>query len=171
VTTSVLDPRDDFENNALGTVQRLEADAARRGTIRFFILRVIQQQSMGGWKTQWSEQGSDAATITRPAARLPETQPSLSLALRMFQRAQATSTVRELCAHLWPAHGGLFVKVASWHTPIRHRGFRAGFAWFIIAAVTGKPITIYGDGKQVRDVLFVSDLLDAYQAAIDRKLI
>jgi len=41
-------------------------------------------------------------------------------------------------------------------------------AWFIIAAVTGKPITICGDGKQVRDVLFVSDLLDVYQAAIDR---
>jgi CDP-paratose 2-epimerase len=39
-------------------------------------------------------------------------------------------------------------------------------AWFVIAAVLGKPITIYGDGKQVRDVLFVEDLLDAYDAAI-----
>jgi CDP-paratose 2-epimerase len=39
-------------------------------------------------------------------------------------------------------------------------------AWFIIAAVTGKPITIYGDGKQVRDVLFVEDLLNAYDAAL-----
>jgi CDP-paratose 2-epimerase len=41
-------------------------------------------------------------------------------------------------------------------------------AWFIIAAVTGRPITIYGDGKQVRDVLWVDDLLDLYQAALDR---
>ena len=41
-------------------------------------------------------------------------------------------------------------------------------AWFIIAAVTGRPITIYGDGKQVRDVLHVDDLLDAYDAAIAR---
>jgi CDP-paratose 2-epimerase len=38
-------------------------------------------------------------------------------------------------------------------------------AWFIIAAVTGRPITIYGNGKQVRDVLFIEDLLDAYDAA------
>jgi CDP-paratose 2-epimerase len=40
-------------------------------------------------------------------------------------------------------------------------------AWFIIAAVTGKPITIYGDGKQVRDVLHVHDLIGAYEAAVD----
>ena len=41
-------------------------------------------------------------------------------------------------------------------------------AWFLIAAVTGRPISIYGDGKQVRDVLWVEDLLDLYDAAIER---
>ncbi len=40
-------------------------------------------------------------------------------------------------------------------------------AWFVIAAVTGKPITIYGDGKQVRDLLFVDDLLAAYDLAAE----
>jgi len=39
-------------------------------------------------------------------------------------------------------------------------------AWMIIAAVTGRQITIYGDGKQVRDVLHVNDLLEAYDLAI-----
>src|SRR5690606_3739080 len=38
-------------------------------------------------------------------------------------------------------------------------------AWFTIAAVLGKSITIYGDGKQIRDVLEVSDLCRAYEAA------
>jgi nucleoside-diphosphate-sugar epimerase len=40
-------------------------------------------------------------------------------------------------------------------------------AWMMIAAVTGKQITIYGDGKQVRDLLHVYDLLDGYDRAIE----
>jgi len=39
-------------------------------------------------------------------------------------------------------------------------------AWFVIAAITGRPLSIYGDGKQVRDLLHVYDLLDAYDLAI-----
>jgi nucleoside-diphosphate-sugar epimerase len=38
---------------------------------------------------------------------------------------------------------------------------------FVIAAVKNRPISIYGDGKQVRDMLWVDDLLDAYQIALD----
>ncbi|MGN6109862.1 MAG: NAD-dependent epimerase/dehydratase family protein, partial [Kofleriaceae bacterium] len=34
-------------------------------------------------------------------------------------------------------------------------------AHFLIRALDGAPITIYGDGRQVRDVLFVDDLVDA----------
>jgi CDP-paratose 2-epimerase len=41
-------------------------------------------------------------------------------------------------------------------------------AWFIINAVLGKEVTIYGDGKQVRDILFVDDLIDCYMAAVER---
>ncbi len=41
-------------------------------------------------------------------------------------------------------------------------------AWFIIAVLAGRSITIYGDGKQVRDLLYVDDLLDVYDAALDQ---
>ena len=39
-------------------------------------------------------------------------------------------------------------------------------AWFIIATQLGKEISLFGDGKQVRDVLFIEDLVDAYDAAV-----
>lgn len=39
-------------------------------------------------------------------------------------------------------------------------------AHFMIRALQGKPITIYGDGKQVRDILYVSDLVDAFLLAL-----
>jgi CDP-paratose 2-epimerase len=38
-------------------------------------------------------------------------------------------------------------------------------AHFLIRALTGKPLIIYGDGKQVRDLLFVDDLVDAFLLA------
>jgi CDP-paratose 2-epimerase len=38
-------------------------------------------------------------------------------------------------------------------------------AHFAIRAIEGEPITLYGDGRQVRDILYVEDLLDAFEAA------
>jgi len=40
-------------------------------------------------------------------------------------------------------------------------------AHFLISSVFNKPIVIYGDGKQVRDVLFISDLINAFNAAVN----
>src|SRR3954468_12919040 len=44
-------------------------------------------------------------------------------------------------------------------------------AHFLVRAIEGRPITLYGDGMQVRDILFVDDLVDAFllaQANMDR---
>ena len=38
-------------------------------------------------------------------------------------------------------------------------------AHFLIRALEGQPIVLYGDGKQVRDVLFVEDLVNAFVLA------
>ena len=43
-------------------------------------------------------------------------------------------------------------------------------AHFIISAFLGRPITIYGDGKQVRDLLYVTDLVNAYDCFIKSDL-
>ena len=41
-------------------------------------------------------------------------------------------------------------------------------AWFCLATNRGQPFTIFGDGKQIRDTLWVGDLVDAYEAALSR---
>jgi CDP-paratose 2-epimerase len=38
-------------------------------------------------------------------------------------------------------------------------------AHFLIRALEGQPITLYGDGMQVRDILFIDDLLEAFLLA------
>ncbi len=37
-------------------------------------------------------------------------------------------------------------------------------SWFCIAAMKGLPLKIYGDGKQVRDMLYVEDVVKAYDS-------
>ena len=39
-------------------------------------------------------------------------------------------------------------------------------AHFLLRALAGEPITLYGDGMQVRDILFVDDLVNAFQLAM-----
>jgi CDP-paratose 2-epimerase len=41
-------------------------------------------------------------------------------------------------------------------------------AWFTIASLLNLPITIYGNGKQVRDLLWIDDLVDLYHKAIEQ---
>lgn len=165
VTRSVEEPRADFDDNALGTFNVLEA---ARGSGGNPILVYSSTNKVYG-KLDGLEI-VDEPTRYRYAA-LPhgvsETQPldfhspygcskgAGDQYVRDYHRIYGLRTVvlRQSCIY-GPRQFG-----------IEDQGW---VAWFVIAAMLGRPITIYGDGKQVRDLLYVEDLLDAYQAAVDR---
>jgi CDP-paratose 2-epimerase len=165
VTTSVTNPREDFEINALGTFNVLEA--ARASSRNPLVLFASTNKVYGGME--------DVAIVehaTRYGYRdLPngfsEERPLDFCSPYGCSKGAADQYTRDY-ARIY----GLPTVVFRQSAIYGYRQFgvedQGWLAWFIIAAVTGKPITIYGDGKQVRDMLFIDDLLDAYDAATAR---
>jgi CDP-paratose 2-epimerase len=165
VTTSVLDPRDDFENNALGTFNALEA-ARTAGNDPIFVY-ASTNKVYGGMEDTVVEQEATPYRYRDLPHGIPETQPLDFHSPYGCSKGAGDQYVRDY-ARIYRLRTVVFRQSCIYGTRqfgIEDQGW---IAWFIIAAVTGKPITIYGDGKQVRDILFITDLLDVYQAAIDR---
>ncbi|HDQ71626.1 MAG TPA: NAD-dependent epimerase/dehydratase family protein [Chloroflexi bacterium] len=163
VTTSVQDPRADFEANALGTFNVLEA--VRRLDPAPTLLYASTNKVYGGMEDVLVVEEETQYAYRDFPRGISEDQPldfhspygcskgAGDQYVRDYARIYGLPTVvlRQSCIY-GPRQMG--VEDQGW------------VAWFIIAAITGKPITIYGDGKQVRDVLFVDDLLDVYDAAV-----
>lgn len=163
VTTSVTNPREDFEINANGTFNVLEA--ARASGRQPVIIYASTNKVYGGMEEIRVQEEATQYRYTDFPYGIPESQPldfhspygcskgAGDQYVRDYARIYGLPTVvmRQSCIYGLHQFG---VEDQGW------------VAWFVIAAETGKPITIYGDGKQVRDVLFVEDLLDAYDAAI-----
>ncbi len=165
VTTSVLHPREDFEANALGTFNVLEA--ARLSGRQPIVLYSSTNKVYGEMEEAQIAEGKTRYGYADLPHGVSETQPldfhspygcskgAGDQYVRDYARIYDLPTIvlRQSCIY-GPRQFG-----------IEDQGW---VAWFIIAAVTGKPITLYGDGKQVRDVLHVDDLLDAYDTVIAR---
>lgn len=165
VTTSVVNPRNDFEINALGTFNVLEA--ARLSGRDPIVIYASTNKVYGGMEeVRVKELESRYAYVDYPFG-IPETfgldfhspygcsKGCGDQYTRDYSRIYGLRTVvmRQSCIYGTRQFG------------IEDQGW---VAWFVIAAVKRLPITIYGDGKQVRDVLFVEDLCDVYDLAIER---
>ena len=165
VTTSVIKPREDFEINALGTFNVLEAARlSGRDPIVFYsstnkVYGGMDDVEVAETPTRWHYKNLPFGC--------PESQPldfhspygcskgAGDQYVRDYGRIYGLRTVvfRQSCIY-GPRQFG--VEDQGW------------VAWFVIAAVTGSPMAIYGDGKQVRDLLHVYDLLDAYDLALEK---
>lgn len=168
VTTSIASPREDFEVNALGTFNILEA--VRERSPRSFVINASTNKVYGKLegltiterrgRYEWDDKPEGIAETQALDFHSPygcskgiADQYTIDYA-RIY--GLDTVTFRQSCVY-GPRQFG-----------IEDQGW---LAWFAIAAVTGKRITIYGDGKQIRDVLHVEDLARAYEAAYENRAI
>jgi CDP-paratose 2-epimerase len=165
VTTSVADPRRDFLENALGTFNLLEA--LRQRAPSAILVHASTNKVYGGMEDVRIERVGQRWTY----ASLPQgcseergldfhspygcSKGAADQYVRDYARIYGLRTVvfRQSCIYGFRQFG---VEDQGW------------VAWFTIRGVQDAPVTIFGDGCQVRDVLFIDDLLAAYQAAVER---
>ncbi len=162
VTTSVTDPRTDFEINGLGTFNTLEA---ARASGRNPILIFASTNKVYGAMEDLAIVEQPTRYAYRDIAGFGEDRPLDFHSPYGCSKGAADQYVRD-----YSRIYGLRTVVLRQSAIYGPRQFgvedQGWMAWFVIAAVLGRPITIYGDGKQVRDMLHVDDLLDAYAAAV-----
>jgi CDP-paratose 2-epimerase len=161
VTTSVTDPRHDFDVNALGTFNTLEA-ARTSGRNPIFVYSSTNKVYGGMEDVAVVEQATRYAFRDVPG--VSESQPLDFHSPYGCSKGSADQYVRDY-ARIYGLRTVVFRQSAIYGYRQFGEEDQGWLAWFIIAAVVGKHITIYGDGKQVRDMLFIDDLLDAYDAA------
>jgi CDP-paratose 2-epimerase len=161
VTTSVSDPRHDFEVNLAGTFNVLEA--ARKSGNNPFVLFTSTNKVYGDFGT--ADLYVDGPRYrSRNAHGTSEEQPLDFHSPYGCSKGAADQYVRDY-ARIY----GLRTVVLRMSCIAGARQFgnedQGWVAHFLYSALRGTPITIYGNGKQVRDVLCVDDLVRAMDAA------
>jgi len=164
VTTSVTHPREDFEINALGTLNLLEA--VRQYASHATLIFASTNKVYGCMEDiAFERQGKRYAYIDYPNG-VDESRPLDFHSPYGCSKGAADQYVRDY-ARIYDLKTVVF-RMSCIFGPrqfgIEDQGW---VAWFTIRAAINKPVTIYGDGAQVRDILWVEDAIQAYKVAIE----
>lgn len=164
VTTSWQNPKEDFEINALGTLNLLEAMRSQKVNPAF--LYASTNKVYGGMEDIAVElvanqyvyrdlpEGISESRLLDFHSPYGCSKGASDQYVRDYARMYGLRTVvmRQSCIY-GPRQFG-----------ITDQGW---VAWFMVAACGGQPLTIYGNGKQTRDILYVTDLARAYELALE----
>jgi len=163
VTTSVLAPRLDFDVNLLGTFNVLEA-VRKSGNQPFLLFtstnKVYGSASSGEVRPEETRFGRSNREGTS------ETQPLDFHSPYGCSKGAADQYVRDY-ARMYGLNTAVF-RMSCIAGPRQFGNEDQGWvAHFLYSALNGRPVTIYGSGLQVRDVLDVADLVRAFEAVRD----
>jgi CDP-paratose 2-epimerase len=168
VTTSLEEPRTDFEVNAIGTFNVLEAARLARTNPVIVYCSTNKVYGENVNKIKVMEKGSRYIFEDKFKNGVPETFPIDLCEHTPYGCSKLTGDLYvQDYGHLYGLKTGVFRMSCIYGTRQFGVEDQGWVAWFSIATVLGKPITIYGDGKQVRDVLYVDDLVKAFDSFVN----
>ena len=162
VTTSVTNPRQDFEINALGTFNLLEA--VRESGLKPAFIYASTNKVYGRMEELRVSENESRYELPDLSQGVSESRPLDFHSPYGCSKGAADQYVRDY----WRIYGLPTVVFRQSCIYGQHQfGIedQGWVAWFTIATILKKPLTIFGNGKQVRDVLFVDDLIRAFDLA------
>jgi CDP-paratose 2-epimerase len=165
VTSSLSDPRFDFDVNAAGTLNVLEAIRATSPSpsLVFCSTNKVYGALPDVRLTDSARryEPSDASVRTRG---IDETRPLDFHSPYGCSKGAADQYVLDYARSF--ELRATVLRMSCIYGPHQHGNEDQGWvAHFMRRALDGEAVTIYGDGKQVRDILFVDDLIDALECA------
>ncbi len=165
VTTSVADPRLDLEVNTLGTFNVLEA--ARSSSSMAAVLFASTNKVYGAMEdVAVTRDGRRYAYRDCPAG-IDESRPLDFHSPYGCSKGAADQYTRDY--HRIYGLPTVVFRMSCIYGPRQFGTEDQGWvAHFLISGLLGKPLTIYGDGMQVRDILYVEDLARLFEAALAR---
>jgi len=153
VTKSYDDIRRDFQDNVDGLFNTLEW--ARKDEVGYFVYastnKVYGNKDFAGERCDDNE-------YPDPATPYGVGKFCGDLYVREYGKPEIgmnVCTLRQSCIY-GPSQSGSF-----------HQGW---VSWLVHANMTGQPITVCGDGEQVRDILYIDNLVALYLQCIDNGL-
>lgn len=165
VTHSVTDPQNDFDVNAGGTLRVLEAARrSGRNPVLFYTSTNKVYGALEGVKV--IPAGRRYISPELPAG-VSEDQKLDFHSPYGCSKGAADQYVRDY-ARLYGLRSVVFRMSCIYGTRQFGTEDQGWVAHFTIAAALHRPLTIYGSGLQVRDILHVSDLIRAFDLAFAR---
>lgn len=165
VTTSVANPREDFEINAGGTLSVLEN--IRKTNPQAILLYSSTNKVYGDLSGLRIKETPTRYELVDYPKGISETQPLDFHSPYGCSKGAADQYVRDY-SRIYNLQTAVFRQsciYGPWQLGVEDQGW---VAWLVIAAITNKPITIYGNGKQTRDLLYIDDLCRLYDLAIEK---
>src|SRR4051794_30807174 len=165
VTTSLADPRDDFDINVRGTLNLLEILRRRNEPVP--LLFASTNKVYGDLLDVALEATNDAYLPRDPLVRGHGIGEDRSLDFHTpygCSKGAADQYVLDYARSFGVPTA--VMRMSCIYGPRQMGTEDQGWvAHFLIRALEGRPISIYGDGRQVRDILHVADAVDAYLGA------